>query len=39
MFDRLLELIREYENVTIFRHINPDCDALGSQFGLKSWIK
>ena len=24
--------------ITIFRHTNPDCDAVGSQFGLKYWI-
>lgn len=24
--------------ITIYRHTNPDCDAVGSQFGLKNWI-
>ena len=38
MYLKLLELIKEFDNITLFRHINPDCDAFGSQFGLKSWI-
>lgn len=25
--------------ITIYRHTNPDCDAVGSQFGLKNWIQ
>ena len=37
-FDRLLQQIEGAEIITIFRHSNPDCDAAGSQFGLKSWI-
>lgn len=37
-FDGLLETIESYETITIFRHVNPDCDAVGSQLGLKSWI-
>lgn len=36
--DVLFELIEQYEVITIFRHISPDSDALGSQFGLKQWI-
>ncbi len=31
--------IEEAESIVIVRHVRPDCDALGSQFGLKSWIK
>lgn len=37
--ERLFELIRQYDVITIFRHISPDADALGSQFGLKQWIQ
>ena len=37
-FEDILKLIEQYEVITIFRHIHPDCDALGSQFGLKQWI-
>lgn len=38
-FDGLLTLIESYDIITIFRHEHPDCDAVGSQFGLKNWIK
>jgi acetate kinase/phosphoesterase RecJ-like protein len=38
MFLKLLDLIKEYDYITLYRHTNPDCDAFGSQFGLKSWI-
>ena len=31
--------IRKFENIVIVRHIGPDPDALGSQFGLKELIK
>lgn len=34
----LRKIIEEYEIITIFRHEHPDCDAFGSQFGLKNWI-
>ena len=37
-FDGLLEEIERSDIITIFRHARPDCDAVGSQFGLKSWI-
>lgn len=37
-FSGLSDAIRSFENIVIFRHIHPDCDALGSQFGLKTWI-
>lgn len=36
--ERLFELIKQYDHITLFRHISPDSDALGSQFGLKQWI-
>lgn len=39
MFDTLLEAIATADIITIFRHEHPDCDALGSQWGLYSWIK
>lgn len=37
-FSALTKAIEEADSITIFRHIHPDCDAFGSQFGLKSWI-
>ena len=33
-FNGLRNLIR----LPYFRHVSPDADALGSQFGLKQWI-
>lgn len=37
-FNALSRVIEESDSFVLFHHINPDCDALGSQFGLKSWI-
>lgn len=34
----LLEQIEKAEIITLYRHENPDCDAVGSQWGLKNWI-
>ncbi len=36
---RILELIENYEKIIIHHHINPDCDCMGSQLGLKYMIK
>ena len=38
-FDGLFELINTSPIITIFRHVHPDCDAVGSQFGLINWIQ
>ena len=35
----LIKLIRKYDRIAIFRHIMPDYDALGTQYGLYHWIK
>lgn len=32
--DELLDKIKEYNQIILFRHVNPDLDAFGSQFGL-----
>ncbi len=34
----VLKQIKKYNKIGIFRHIMPDFDALGTQFGLKEWI-
>ena len=39
MTNALFELIEQYDIITIYRHVSPDSDALGSQFGLKQWIQ
>lgn len=38
-FNLLLEEIEKYDSIVIYRHENPDVDACGSQFGLKSWLE
>lgn len=39
MFEKILELIKEYDTVILHRHNNPDGDALGSQIGLKHILR
>lgn len=38
-FVALIDLIEQYENIIVLRHVNPDGDALGSQWGIATWIK
>ena len=38
-FSLVLRQIKRYNKIAIFRHIMPDFDALGTQFGLATWIK
>lgn len=35
----ILDKIEAANTICVFRHQSPDPDALGSQFGLVSWIK
>ena len=35
MYNKIYELIKEYQTIIIHRHEKPDGDALGSQLGLK----
>lgn len=35
----LVKLIEEYETIVVYRHVNPDPDALGSQIGLTNLLK
>ncbi len=37
--NNLIKEIQNHERIIILRHQNPDGDALGSQFGLESFIK
>ena len=39
MFDGLLHEIEKAPIICVFRHLIPDADALGSQWGLVSWLK
>lgn len=38
MFEKILHLIEKYDRIIIYRHKNPDGDAIGSQVGLKHLI-
>lgn len=39
MNNDFFEIIEKYETIALFRHVFPDGDALGSQFGLKLWLQ
>lgn len=39
MKNKILEQIEKYDSILLFRHVYPDMDALGSQFGFASWLK
>lgn len=37
--DRIFDWIESASVICVFRHQNPDADALGSQWGLVTWLK
>ena len=37
--ERILNLVKQYDQICIYRHINPDLDAFGSQLGLYFVLK
>lgn len=39
MKNKIRGMIEQYESIILFRHVFPDMDALGSQFGLAYWIQ
>ncbi|MDE6476462.1 MAG: bifunctional oligoribonuclease/PAP phosphatase NrnA [Erysipelotrichaceae bacterium] len=39
MIEQFFSLVEQFDTIAIYRHINADCDALGSQFGMKTWIQ
>ncbi len=39
MFDGLLHEIEKAPVICVFRHLIPDADALGSQWGLVEWLR
>lgn len=39
VFKQLLDAIESAPIITLFRHVNPDPDAYGSQLALKEWIR
>lgn len=38
-YSKVLKAIKKYDRIAIFRHIIPDFDALGTQYGLYHWLK
>ncbi len=38
-YKEFLKKVKKYKRIVIFRHIMPDFDALGCQFGLETWLK
>ena len=38
MFDQIWDLVKKYDSIVIYGHINPDGDCYGSQVGLKEII-
>ena len=38
-YKAILKSIKDFDKIAIFRHIIPDFDALGTQWGLATWIK
>lgn len=36
---RLFDAIDQAQTIIVFRHVNPDPDALGSQLGMVEWLK
>ena len=38
-YDAFIKLFEKYDRIVVFRHIMPDFDALGCQFGLETWLK
>ena len=39
MIEKILNKIDEYECICLYRHVNPDYDAFGSQFGIYDLIQ
>lgn len=38
-YDAFTDFLNASDTITVFRHEHPDCDALGSQWGLVTWLK
>ena len=36
---QFLDLVNEFKDILVYRHVNPDGDALGSQGGMALWLK
>lgn len=38
-YGQILRAIKKYPKIVVFRHVIPDFDALGTQWGVATWIK
>lgn len=38
MNKQILDKIKQSKQIVLFRHVNPDLDCLGAQFGLYQWL-
>jgi phosphoesterase RecJ-like protein len=39
LYRDILNAIKKYPKIVVFRHVIPDFDALGTQWGVATWIK
>lgn len=37
--DKIINLLKQYKQVFLYRHINPDYDAFGSTVGMYCFLK
>ena len=37
--DKIIKKIQDYSQILLYRHVNPDMDAFGSQLGFYHFIK
>ena len=37
--EKFRELVEKYDRIAVFRHTNPDYDALGSQYGIVRFLR
>ena len=38
-YDQIFQAIEQFDRIAVFAHVIPDYDALGTQFGLYTWLK
>lgn len=37
--EQIIEMIKKYKQILVYRHVNPDMDAFGTQFGLILFLR
>jgi len=38
-YSKILKLIKQYDVITIYGHVNPDCDSFGSELALRELLR